>query len=73
MTTVIWSKPPTVFWTCGNNFSQMTNVHGVNVMKTEIPAAESLVPQPSAFEVEMATEKLKTQINPKVLVKSQQK
>jgi hypothetical protein len=31
------------------------NVHGVNdVMQTEIHTAEPLVPEPSAFEVEMA-------------------
>jgi len=35
------------------------DVHGVNdVRQTEIYAAESLVPVPSAFEVEMAIEKL---------------
>jgi hypothetical protein len=36
-------------------------------------AAECLVPQPSAFEVEMAIEKLKTHINLKVMIKFQQK
>jgi len=36
------------------------DVHGVNdVRQTEIYAAEPLVPVPSAFEVEMAIEKLK--------------
>jgi hypothetical protein len=49
-----------------NYFSQLLNVHGVNdVRQTEIHTAEPLVPEPSAFEVEMAMaiEKLKrTQI-----------
>jgi hypothetical protein len=36
------------------------NVHGVSdVRQTEIHTAEPLVPEPSAFEVEMAIEKLK--------------
>jgi hypothetical protein len=43
-----------------NHFSQLFNVHGVNeVRKTEIHTAEPLVPEPNAFEVEMAVEKLK--------------
>jgi hypothetical protein len=37
------------------------NVHGVNdVRQTEIHTAESLVPKPSASQVELATEKLKS-------------
>jgi hypothetical protein len=43
-----------------NCFSQLLNVHGDNdVRKAEIQTAEPLVPEPSAFEVEMAIEKLK--------------
>jgi hypothetical protein len=43
-----------------NYFSQLLNVHGDNdVKQTEIHTAEPLVPEPSAFEVQMATEKLK--------------
>ena len=43
-----------------NYFSQLLNVHGVNDdRQTEIHTIEPLVPEPSAFEVEMATEKLK--------------
>ena len=42
------------------HFSQLFNVHGVNnVRQTEIHTAEPPVAQPSAFEVEMVTEKLK--------------
>jgi len=43
-----------------NHFSQLFNVHRVNnVRQTEIHTSEPLVPEPSAFDVEMATEKLK--------------
>jgi hypothetical protein len=44
-----------------NHFSQLLNIHGVNdVRQTEVHTAEPLVPEPSAFEVEMAIEKLKS-------------
>jgi hypothetical protein len=43
-----------------NHFCQLFNAHGVSdVRQTEIHKAEPLVPDPSAFEVEMAIEKLK--------------
>jgi len=43
-----------------NHFSQLFSVHGVSdVRQTEIHTADPLVPELSAFEVEMATEKLK--------------
>jgi hypothetical protein len=43
-----------------NHLSQLLNVHGVNdVRQIEIHTVEPLVSQPSAFEVEMAIEKLK--------------
>ena len=42
------------------HFSQMFTVHGISdVRQTEIHTAETLVPEPSAFEFEMAIEKLK--------------
>jgi len=45
----------------GNNFSQVLNVHGVNdVRQREIQTAEPPVPEPSAFEVEMAIENTHT-------------
>ena len=48
-----------------NHFSQLQNVHGVNdVRQTEIQTAEPLVPEPSAFGVELATEKLKRHKSP---------
>ena len=44
---------------------QLLNVHGVNdVRQTEIDTAEPLVPEPSASEVELAFEKLKTHKSP---------
>jgi len=50
-----------------NHFSQLFNVHGVNdVRQTEIHTAEPLVPEPSAFEVEMAIEKLKRHKSPRI-------
>ena len=45
----------------GNDFSQILNVHGVNdVRQREIHAAEPLVPEPSASEIELVIEKLKS-------------
>ena len=44
-----------------NHFSRLLNVRGVNdVRQTEMHTAETLVPEPSAFEVELAIEKLKS-------------
>ena len=52
-----------------NYFSQILNVHGVSeVRQAEIHTAEPLVPEPSALEVELATEKLKA-TNHQVLIK----
>jgi hypothetical protein len=49
---------------CRNHFSQLWNIHAVNyVRQTEIHTAEQVVPQPSAFEVEMA-EKMKRHKSP---------
>jgi hypothetical protein len=48
-----------------SNFSQLFNVHGLNdVRQTDIHTAEPLVPEPSAFEIEMAIEKLKIHKSP---------
>jgi len=50
-----------------DTFSQLLNVlvHGVNdVRRTEMHTAEPLVPELSAFEVELATEKLKSHKSP---------
>ena len=48
-----------------NYFSQLLNVHGVNdVIHTQIYTAEPLVSEPSAFEIELAIEKLKSHKSP---------
>jgi hypothetical protein len=48
-----------------NHFSQLLNIHGVNdVRQIEVHTAEPLVPEPSAFEVEIAIEKLKSHKSP---------
>ena len=48
-----------------NHFSQLFNARGDNDIKqTEIHRAEQLVSEPSAFEVEMALEKLKRHKSP---------
>ena len=55
-----------------NYFSQLLNVHGAkDVTQEEIHTAEPLVPEPSAFEVELVIEKLKKTTNHQVLIKSQ--
>ena len=44
-----------------NHFSQLFNVHyDSDVRQTETHAAEPLVPEPSAFEIEVVTEELIT-------------
>ena len=44
-----------------NHFSQILTVHGVNdVRQREIHTAEPQVPQPSAFEIELASENLRS-------------
>ena len=53
------------------HFSQLLNVHGVNdVRQTEIHTAQPVVPELSAFLVEMAIEKLKRNKSHQVLIKS---
>jgi hypothetical protein len=49
----------------GKHFSQLFNAHGVSeVRETEIHTAEPLVPETSAFDIEMAVEKLKGHKSP---------
>ena len=49
------------------HFSQLFNVHGVNVVRqTEIHTSEPLVLEPSAFEVELVIEKIKSHKSPGV-------
>ena len=48
-----------------NYFSQLLNVDGVSaVRQTKIHTAEPLVPEPSAFEDEVAIENLKSHRSP---------
>ena len=48
-----------------NYFSQLFNVHGVkDAGQVEIPTTDPLVPEPSAFEVELAIDKLKNHKSP---------
>jgi len=48
-----------------NHFTQLLNVHGVyDVWQTETHTAKPSVPKPSAFEFQMATEKLKRHKSP---------
>ena len=54
-----------------NYFSQILNVHEVSdVRQTEIHTAQPVVPELSAFLVEMAIEKLKRNKSHQVLIKS---
>ena len=72
MSRVIWLQTPTVYWLGEGTISlSYFNIHGVNdVRQTEIHTAEPLVPESSAFEIELAVEKLKF-TNHQVLIKSQ--
>jgi len=55
-----------------NHFSQLLNVYVVNdVRQTEIPTAEPLVPEPSAFELRWLLKSLKDAYH-QVLIKSHQ-
>ena len=50
-----------------NYLSQLLNVHGVNDIKhTDIHTPEPLVPEPRAFEVQLAIEKLKSHRSPDI-------
>jgi hypothetical protein len=68
MRRVIWLQITTIFWLRWRNpFFQLFKVHGVNdVRDIEIHKSEPLVPEPSAFEVEMAIEMLKRHKSPGV-------
>jgi len=60
MRRVILLQTPTVFWLGGGTISLLLIGHRViDVRWTETLTAESLVPEPSVYDVEMATEKLK--------------
>jgi len=59
MRRVIWLQqiPPHILVMWRNQFSQVFNIHGVSDLRqTETHTAEPLVPEPSAFEFQMAIE-----------------
>ena len=47
-----------------NLISKLLNIYEVNDKQIELHTAEPLVPEPSAFEVELAIEKLKSHKSP---------
>ena len=49
----------TIIWLCGGEFAWL-----IEVRHTEIHTAEPLVPEPSALEVELAIENLKSHKSP---------
>ena len=58
-------QTPTVFWLGGGTFfALLLNENGVNDVREAVHTAESLVPEPRAFEVEMAIKKLKRHKSP---------
>ena len=58
---MIWFHSHSILARWRNHFSQLLNVHMVNdVRHTELHTAEPLVPEPSAFEADLAIEKLKS-------------
>ena len=60
---MIWLQASTVFWLVEESF--LSVVEGFNdVRQTEIQTGEPHVPEPNAFEVKMATEKLKRHKSP---------
>jgi hypothetical protein len=61
---VMWLQIPTVFWLGGGTISLRYLIYmGLNnVMQAELHTAEPLAPEPSAFEAELAIEKLKSHI-----------
>jgi len=56
MKRVIWLQTATVFWLGGGTISLSCSMYrGVSdVRRTETFAAEPLVPEPSAFEIDMS-------------------
>jgi hypothetical protein len=65
MRRVVWLQNPSILARWRKYFSQILNIQGANdVRQTEIHSAVTLVPEPSAFEVEMAIKKLKRHKSP---------
>ena len=66
MRKVTWLQTPAVMWRGGGNISPSYSMcMGLrNVGQVELPTADPLVPEPSAFEVELAIDKLKSHKSP---------
>jgi hypothetical protein len=62
------AKPCSFVVTWSNYFSQLLN----EVRQNEMDTAEQLVSEPSAFEFELAIEKLKKLINHQIFIKFEQ-
>ena len=63
MRRVIWLQTVTAFWLCGGTISLSFRTY-MGLIMLDIHTAELLVPEPSAFEVEMAIKKLKEHTSP---------
>jgi len=60
---VIWLQTLTIFWLWWNHFSQLFSVYRVShLWQTEIHITWPIVPDLSAFKLEMAIEKVKSHI-----------
>jgi len=60
---VIWLQITNIFSLWWSHFSQLFGVHGFSDLRqTEIHTAQPIVPELSAFEVEMAIEEVKIHI-----------
>jgi hypothetical protein len=67
MRRVIFTDSHSILASWRNHFSYLLNVHGVNVvMQTEIHINQRIVPESCAFEVLIATGKLKRPRSPDV-------
>jgi hypothetical protein len=61
------ADPKSILARWRNHLSQLLNIRGVDDgRQTEIHTAEPLVPEPSAFEIELAFEGLKSHTSPGV-------
>jgi hypothetical protein len=49
-----------------NHFSQLLKAYGINNVRLRENTVEPLMPEPSAFEVELAIEKLKSHVSPSI-------
>ena len=65
MRRVIWLQAPTVLWLDGGPISPSYWMYmGLMILGRQTHTAETLVPKPSAFEFELAIDKLESQKSP---------